>query len=200
MVMVTRRTRAGTIGGRSVYSIAESRVLTVVHKQFDLQHKKGVQSYNKRYKALFLSVDLHKDFFFSYSYDLTHTLQFNQCLAPHWEDSAPAAAGATATSTAAPSGATLAPPKPAAHSRQRSNGVDASALDPTFNQQFLWNLGMARPFLQQLPHASYWIVPLIQGFFQQHGASSSVCDASRTHSCCCRSQRCALVGRSCWSR
>lgn len=36
----------------------------------------------KRYRKLFMGIDLTKHFYFSYTYNLAHTLQYNCCGAP----------------------------------------------------------------------------------------------------------------------
>jgi hypothetical protein len=140
-------------------------------------------------EQLISSIDFTKDYYFSYFYDLTHTLQHNMMQSPSWSQAdtptpPPPAAVAAAAAAAATSGARSGP----GHTRNRSglptspflNGMTGNGLDipslstngshrstPNYNEMFLWNLHLAREFLHQLPHASYWLVPVIHGFFSQ---------------------------------
>lgn len=75
MILVTKRRQIGTICGHIVYGISESQIITVPHSTVltNLANSKDEQ----RYKKLLSTVDLTKDFFFSYTYHIMCSLQRN---------------------------------------------------------------------------------------------------------------------------
>ncbi|KAL5729842.1 Phosphoinositide phosphatase sac1 [Ranunculus cassubicifolius] len=75
LILVTKRRQIGSICGHAIYSIEESQLITVPHVsiQTDVAHSKT----ELRYKKLLSSVDLTKDFFFSYTYPIMRSLQQN---------------------------------------------------------------------------------------------------------------------------
>jgi hypothetical protein len=89
--MITQRKEVGCIGGNFVYTIKATEMFTVKQpdqstsnifsKIWSKVNKKINQTSSEiaesRYMDLFQFVDMTKDFFFSYTYDLTHSLQHN---------------------------------------------------------------------------------------------------------------------------
>lgn len=89
--LITQRKEVGCIGGNFIYSIKATEIFAVRKKEepnnnaFSLIWKKLNKKLNQtsseiaesRYMGLFQFVDMSKDFFFSYTYDLTHSLQHN---------------------------------------------------------------------------------------------------------------------------
>ncbi|CAN1293783.1 Phosphatidylinositol-3-phosphatase SAC1 [Linum perenne] len=75
LILVTRRRQIGCICGHAVYGIDETQFIAVPHVsiQTDAAHSKT----ELRYKKLLSSVDLTKDFFFSYTYPVMQCLQKN---------------------------------------------------------------------------------------------------------------------------
>ncbi|KAJ4842052.1 Phosphoinositide phosphatase sac1 [Turnera subulata] len=75
LILVTKRRQIGCICGHAIYAIEESQLITVPHVsvQTDVAHSKT----ELRYKKLLSSVDLTKDFFFSYTYPIMQSLQKN---------------------------------------------------------------------------------------------------------------------------
>ncbi|TYZ61323.1 hypothetical protein PybrP1_010363 [[Pythium] brassicae (nom. inval.)] len=85
-IFVTQRRKIGCIGGNYVYGISATQQLNVsppsedfnawswLNKWFNPSPEEDAEA---RYLGLFHFIDLTKDFFFSYSYDITHTLQYN---------------------------------------------------------------------------------------------------------------------------
>ncbi|GAB2220833.1 hypothetical protein Droror1_Dr00008509 [Drosera rotundifolia] len=69
------RRQIGCICGHAIYAIDESLLITMPHGsvQTDLAHSKNEQ----RYKKLLSSIDLTKDFFYSYAYPVMQSLQKN---------------------------------------------------------------------------------------------------------------------------
>lgn len=75
LILVTRRRQIGCICGHAIYGIDESQLIPIPHVtiQSDLAHSKN----ELRYKKLLSSVDLTKDFFYSYTYPIMQSLQKN---------------------------------------------------------------------------------------------------------------------------
>eukprot|EP00250_Pteridium_aquilinum_P012832 c20972_g1_i1 orf=656-3202(-) len=75
MILITKRRLVGNICGHAIYTVGESLLLTVPHPSVstNLARLKA----ESRYKRLFTSIDLTKDFFFSYTYRIMWCLQSN---------------------------------------------------------------------------------------------------------------------------
>ncbi|PKI57503.1 hypothetical protein CRG98_022154 [Punica granatum] len=75
LILVKKRRQIGCICGHAIYGIEESELITIPHVsvQTDLAHSKT----ELRYKKLLSSVDLTKDFFYSYTYPIMQSLQRN---------------------------------------------------------------------------------------------------------------------------
>ena len=77
MMLITKRKEVAKIGSNSIYEIEETSFKPIYEKTgfgFSFSFTKSDES---KYKEIFLSVDLTKNFYFSYNYDLTQTLQMN---------------------------------------------------------------------------------------------------------------------------
>eukprot|EP00249_Psilotum_nudum_P024421 c29179_g3_i1 orf=3-1247(-) len=78
IILVTRRKLIGKVCGHAIYGIEESQLLTVPHASVQTDVARSKDEY--RYKKLFSSIDLSKDFFYSYTYRIMWSLQKNSCL------------------------------------------------------------------------------------------------------------------------
>ncbi|CAL1376299.1 unnamed protein product [Linum trigynum] len=74
MLLITERRKIGAICGHSIYAITRSEMIPVP-VQSNMTNSKN----ENRYKKLLCMVDLTRDFFFSYSYNVMHSLQKNLC-------------------------------------------------------------------------------------------------------------------------
>jgi hypothetical protein len=89
LVVVTRRQKVGTIGNHSIFAVRETELVPIYSEaNASVGQKTVFQRFQEnfvasdpaavlegRYQSLFLHVDLSKDCFFSYSYNLTRPLQ-----------------------------------------------------------------------------------------------------------------------------
>uniref|UniRef100_A0A0D9VQB8 SAC domain-containing protein n=1 Tax=Leersia perrieri TaxID=77586 RepID=A0A0D9VQB8_9ORYZ len=75
MVLITRRRKVGTICGHEIYSIGRSEMIAIPSPI--VWPNVAYSRDENRYKRLLCSVDLSKDFFFSYSYNIMRSLQKN---------------------------------------------------------------------------------------------------------------------------
>ncbi|XP_027173210.1 phosphoinositide phosphatase SAC3-like [Coffea eugenioides] len=78
MLVITKRRQIGAISGHNVYSISKSEIIplpnSAVRSSMMIDHRN-----EDRYKRLLCTVDLTKDFFFSYSYHVMRSVQKNIC-------------------------------------------------------------------------------------------------------------------------
>ena len=70
--MITKRRKVGLIGHHTIYKIEDTSMISIPHESVKEQH-----SDEQRYLKMFQAIDLSSNFYFSYSYDLTNTLQHN---------------------------------------------------------------------------------------------------------------------------
>ncbi|CAI4230221.1 unnamed protein product [Auanema sp. JU1783] len=79
LILITKATSVATIGYHTIYKVAEVAMISITMDGV------SVSSEEQRYVRLFQSVDLSTDFYFSYSYDLSRTLQEN-ALKTDWDN------------------------------------------------------------------------------------------------------------------
>ncbi|KAK8618691.1 hypothetical protein V6N13_132674 [Hibiscus sabdariffa] len=77
MLLITKRRKIGAICGHTIYAITKIEMITIPNSS--VQSNMAYSKNEKRYKKLLCTVDLTKDFFFSYSYNVMHSLQRNLC-------------------------------------------------------------------------------------------------------------------------
>ncbi|XP_058756818.1 phosphoinositide phosphatase SAC3-like isoform X2 [Vicia villosa] len=77
MLLITKRRQIGAICGHTVYAISKTEMIPLPNSSV---RSNITDSKNEnRYKKLLCTVDLTKDFFFSYSYHIMRSLQRNMC-------------------------------------------------------------------------------------------------------------------------
>ncbi len=68
-------------GPHAVYTVEETAMISLANPELLEQHPKlnasSIKKDEAQYKTLFQGLDLTKNFYFSYTYDLSHTLQHN---------------------------------------------------------------------------------------------------------------------------
>eukprot|EP01079_Euglenida_sp_SAG-EU17-18_P000949 gene949-399_t len=146
MVLITERTKVGMIGAHSIYEIAGTEMLPLA----DSTRGTGLGSLTKddeaRYRDMFCRLDLTQGFYFSYSYDLTRSLQTNIL---SWQ--------------AAEAPLSLQMP-PAVAVRSSSPPVPMWSVD----DMFAWNSHMMTEFAAATSGATWrWVVPIIHGYYRQ---------------------------------
>lgn len=72
MVLITKRSKVALIGGHTIYKIEDTVMQYIPNDGVRFTHPD-----EPKYVKMFQSIDLSSNFYFSYSYDLTHTLQYN---------------------------------------------------------------------------------------------------------------------------
>ncbi|KAJ6731296.1 POLYPHOSPHOINOSITIDE PHOSPHATASE [Salix purpurea] len=77
MLIITKRRQIGSICGHNVYAVCKSEMVPLPNSA--VQSRISNSRDENRYKKLLGTVDLTKDFFFSYSYHVMRSLQKNLC-------------------------------------------------------------------------------------------------------------------------
>ncbi|KAG8444675.1 hypothetical protein GDO86_009734 [Hymenochirus boettgeri] len=72
VVLITKRRKMGDIGGHAIYKIEDTSMIYIPNDSVRVTHPD-----ESRYVRIFQNVDLSSNFYFSYSYDLSHSLQYN---------------------------------------------------------------------------------------------------------------------------
>ncbi|XP_063079135.1 polyphosphoinositide phosphatase [Engraulis encrasicolus] len=72
LVLITKRRKVADIGGHSIYKIEDTNMIYIPNDSVRVTHPDEA-----RYVRIFQNVDLSSNFYFSYSYDLSHSLQYN---------------------------------------------------------------------------------------------------------------------------
>lgn len=72
IILVTKRRKIAVIGSHSIYKIEDTSMIYIPSDISKPQHPD-----EQRYLKMFQAVDLSTNFYYSYSYDITHTLQMN---------------------------------------------------------------------------------------------------------------------------
>ncbi|XP_034017719.1 polyphosphoinositide phosphatase [Thalassophryne amazonica] len=75
IVLITKHRKMADIGGHSVYKIEDTSMIYIPHDSIRVTHPDEA-----KYVRIFQNVDLSSNFYFSYSYDLSHSLQYNLML------------------------------------------------------------------------------------------------------------------------
>lgn len=72
ILLITKRRKAAMIGHHCIYKIEDTSLLYIPNDDVRESHPDEA-----RYRRMFQAVDMSSNFYYSYSYDLTRTLQFN---------------------------------------------------------------------------------------------------------------------------
>lgn len=72
IILVTKRRKIAVIGSHSIYKIEDTSTIYIPSDT-----SKPLHPDEQRYLKMFLAIDLSTNFYYSYSYDITHTLQMN---------------------------------------------------------------------------------------------------------------------------
>lgn len=72
IILVTKRRKVAMIGLHTIYKVEDTTMMYIPHESVRKPHDD-----EPKYVRLFQNIDLSSNFYFSYSYDLTHSLQYN---------------------------------------------------------------------------------------------------------------------------
>lgn len=71
LVLIADRKKVAKIGKHSIFKIKEMKMITLFKSVIDKREDEA------KYVQIFKEIDISKGFYFSYTYDITHTLQGN---------------------------------------------------------------------------------------------------------------------------
>ncbi|KMT04765.1 hypothetical protein BVRB_7g169440 [Beta vulgaris subsp. vulgaris] len=77
MLVITERKKVGMICSHAIYAVSKSKMIPIPYPP--VRSNSNNSKNEIRYKKLLCTVDITKDFFFSYSYRIMHSLQKNLC-------------------------------------------------------------------------------------------------------------------------
>ncbi|EFN85512.1 SAC domain-containing protein 3 [Harpegnathos saltator] len=78
IILVTKRRRVAVVGHHTIYKIEDTAMIYIPNDIIRLFHPD-----EQRYVKMFQSIDLSSNFYFSYSYDMSHTFQSNMAPPRH---------------------------------------------------------------------------------------------------------------------
>lgn len=75
MLLVTKQIPVAILGYHVVYTIEDMSMVYIPY--VEKSNKKELNLEEQKYVKMFQSIDLRQNFYYSYTYDLTHTMQHN---------------------------------------------------------------------------------------------------------------------------
>ena len=142
IILITKRRKVCLIGQHTIYKIEDTTMIYIPHDSVREAH-----SDEQRYLKMFQSIDLSSNFYFSYSYDLTHTLQHN---------------------LATPRLLTSATSPPVALGSIPNMATSRFSYTSQFQAKFVWNEFLLEGMQDIDPD---WVVPIVHGFVDQANLS-----------------------------
>ncbi|OZJ05306.1 hypothetical protein BZG36_01584 [Bifiguratus adelaidae] len=146
--LITRRNPVALLGGHYIYHIDDTTLLNI---------GPPTRVEKNSYINTFQNVDLTRNFYFSYTYDLTHTLQVNMTRS-HLDT------GKKDTSDSIPV------QSDEGEEKQKTTSTKPFIRhgDPLyFNEMFVWNHFLLKNGFAKIWRGSDWILPIINGFVDQ---------------------------------
>ncbi|KAJ3390138.1 phosphatidylinositol-3,5-bisphosphate 5-phosphatase [Lobulomyces angularis] len=134
IILINKRSAVALIGGHYIYHIDDTEMLRI----FSSTQKTENSINEESYRQMFLQVQKRKHFYFSYSYDITNSLQKNLEFKGNSETNI------------------------------KENNIKNKKLNDNnfiYNDMFIWNLFLLKPALAQIQKE--WILPVIYGFVDQ---------------------------------
>ncbi|XP_061427040.1 polyphosphoinositide phosphatase isoform X1 [Lethenteron reissneri] len=162
MVLITKRRKVADIGGHSIYKIEDTVMTYIPHESVRVSHPDEA-----RYVKIFQNVDLSSNFYFSYSYNLTHSLQYNLTMLGTALDTPPSTSATQASvlplsHRAPPSSFDIFEEEGLAphHSHGSRSGVRCASC-----KKYVWNSFLLETF-QGSVHPD-WVLHITHGFCAQ---------------------------------
>ncbi|TNM94699.1 hypothetical protein fugu_017458 [Takifugu bimaculatus] len=156
IVLITKRRKMADIGGHSIYKIEDTSMIYIPNDSVRVTHPD-----EGRYIRIFQNVDLSSNFYFSYSYDLSHSLQYNLTLLQRpyelWTSPPSSAEEEVQTQT-----------KPDSFDIFEDEGLPAQMVYGVRNEpyyKYVWN-GKLLERIKDIVHQD-WLMYIIHGFCGQ---------------------------------
>ncbi|MCJ1311331.1 phosphatidylinositol-3,5-bisphosphate 5-phosphatase [Agyrium rufum] len=136
MLVVTKRSQVAMIGGHYVYQIDGTELISLTTTGSS-RFKTDRNSEEGRFIGILNNLDLTRSFYFSYSYDITQTLQHNILYA-----------------------------RQAQQERRVDTSPQDQPTSP-YNEMFVWNHYLLNSAADCLKNPYDWCIPIIHGFIDQ---------------------------------
>ncbi|KAG0336490.1 phosphatidylinositol-3,5-bisphosphate 5-phosphatase, partial [Podila humilis] len=179
LTMITKRSSVALIGGHYIFHIDATSTISI-HSSTTPTSKLDKNSDEARYLQMYQMVDLTKNFYFSYSYDITRTLQANMTrLRTFPQTPVTVTQQSTFSSSTTPSaGSYLSPstsagtavhsPSPPPPQKQAAEiGLDLASLESGRNKMFVWNQYLLENGFGDNAVDNQWALPIMYGFVDQ---------------------------------
>ncbi|KAI8812473.1 polyphosphoinositide phosphatase [Cladochytrium replicatum] len=141
IILVTKRSAVALIGGHNIYHVDDTIMVPIPGPSAKIERRVEEQ----RYLQIFTQVDLNKNFYFSYTYDITQTLQHNLTRPNPPNISTAVASSSSVISTEDPGGPHF-----------------------EYKEMFVWNDFLLRNgFGDYISNQTCWALPIINGFVDQ---------------------------------
>ncbi|XP_076673336.1 polyphosphoinositide phosphatase FIG4 isoform X3 [Andrena cerasifolii] len=170
IILVTKRRRVAVIGHHTIYKIEDTSMIYIPNDTVRVFHPD-----EQRYVKMFQSIDLSSNFYFSYSYDLTHTLQSNMTAPKHIKSDIPSTndrvLNETENGDAEDAGEFFnmwSFRKHHQHNSSREKYIDYG-IRSNPHRRFVWNSHLLKPVEKDL-HRD-WVLYVIHGFIGQSNVS-----------------------------
>ncbi|KAF9413063.1 phosphatidylinositol-3,5-bisphosphate 5-phosphatase [Podila epigama] len=170
MTIVTKRSSVALIGGHYVFHIDATSTISI-HNSTTPTSKLDKNSDEARYLQMYQMVDLTKNFYFSYSYDITRTLQANMT---RWRVFSTNPISTSTSRTPEPTMTTLLHGSngshPSSSSTANNKNQDYSGSEALMvsgcgrNKMFVWNLYLLENGFGENAIDNQWALPIMYGF------------------------------------
>ncbi|XP_058795329.1 polyphosphoinositide phosphatase isoform X2 [Phymastichus coffea] len=165
IILITKRRRVAAIGHHTIYKVEDSTMIYIPSDTIRHFHPD-----EQRYVKMFQSIDLSSNFYFSYSYDLTHTLQHNMIVTNYLQNKKISNSISSILKEN--------------ENNHAQNSFDMSAFQAEVDEnsakqeygiwnnpyrRFIWNSHLLSPVANEL-HRD-WLVHIIHGFVGQSNVS-----------------------------
>uniref|UniRef100_A0A8D8PM46 Polyphosphoinositide phosphatase n=1 Tax=Cacopsylla melanoneura TaxID=428564 RepID=A0A8D8PM46_9HEMI len=166
LILVTKRRRVAVINNHTIYKIEDTSMEYIPNQASRITHPDET-----RYVKMFQSIDLSSNFYFSYSYDITHSLQINMAPPRHISSLTPD----KYTSRVDYSHITPQPPSQTSSpdelfpTEPPSNTSVLYGVRTQPNRRFVWNSHLLSSVEQDL-HPD-WLLFIMHGFVGQSNVS-----------------------------
>ncbi|KAF2893513.1 hypothetical protein ILUMI_12659 [Ignelater luminosus] len=152
VILITKRRKAAVIGHHTIYKIEDTTMIYIPNDTIRLLHPD-----EPRYVKMFQSIDLWSNFYFSYSYDITHTLQYNLSIPreiiPESEEECRLSAD------------DILKTPPYLQKNRNKNKTQEYGIRTKPHRKFVWNTHLLSPVEKEL-HPE-WLLYITHGFVDQ---------------------------------
>lgn len=176
LILITRYKRVGLVGMHSIFKIKDTKMVPLFHTTVPETREK-----ERSFLNTFENIDLKKNFYFSYTYDITNTLQTNilrqmkkqekrfiekNGLDEKDELTLELERLIDESQMRSFSTTDMARTRSLAVKRKKSNTNETAMRDYKFNSDMVWNYYLTEEFYKCI-YSRKWMLPIIFGYITQ---------------------------------